>query len=90
MKQRDLIPELIDDLTRTEKLELYMKRKRLSYASIGKSIGATRSTAFNLLHAPRVPTHRYKQLLQAGIPEPLIPPARDIAPGPKPKKNPAS
>lgn len=87
MKQRKLIPEFIADLSRTEKLEIYMKRKKITFVDIGKAIGATRSTAFNLLTGNSVPTHRHAQLVKAGIPEILIPPARDIAPGRKPKKS---
>lgn len=88
MKQRKLIPELIDDLSRTEKLEIYMTRKKLTFTDIGKTISSTRATAHNLLHARTIPTHRHKALVNAGIPEQLLPPARDIAPGRKPKTPP--
>lgn len=35
-----------------------------------------------------IPTWRHKQLLAAGIPDVLLPPARDVAPGRKPKTPP--
>lgn len=85
MEQRNLIPEFISDLTRSEKLEIYMKRRKMSFADIGKAIKASRTAAYKLLHGKSVPTYRHAQLIAAGIPEILIPPARDIAPGPKPK-----
>ncbi|WP_019999147.1 hypothetical protein ACQ0P8_06575 [Halodesulfovibrio aestuarii] len=87
MEQRNMIPEFISDLTRSEKLEIYMKRKKLSFTDIGKAIKASRTAAYKLLHGKSVPTYRHAQLLKAGIPEILIPPALDIAPGPKPKKS---
>ncbi|MEZ6854346.1 helix-turn-helix domain-containing protein [Halodesulfovibrio aestuarii] len=85
MEQRNLIPEFIADLTRTEKLEVYMKRKKLTFSDIGKAIGVSRAAAHKLLFGKSVPTYRHAQLVAAGIPEVLIPSARDIAPGPKPK-----
>lgn len=85
MKQRNMIPELISDLTRTEKVEIYLKRKKITFTDIGKAIGVSRGSVHNMLYGKHVSSYRHAQLLAAGLPEVLLPPARDIAPGPKPK-----
>ena len=87
MKRVNLIPELITDLSRTEKLEIFMKRKQMSFSDIGKAIGVSKASAVRLLRADSVPSYRYAQLVRADIPAVLLPPAKDIAPGPKPKKS---
>lgn len=86
MEQRNLIPEFISDLTRSEKLEIYMKRKKITFTNIGEAIKVSRTSAYKMLHGEHVSTYRHAQLLKAGIPDILLPPARDIAPGPKPKR----
>lgn len=85
MKQRNMIPELISDLTRTEKVEIYLKRKKVTMTDIGNTIGVSRTSVYKMLYAKHVSTYRHAQLLAAGLPEALLPPARNIAPGPKPK-----
>ncbi len=86
MSHLTLIPELISDLTRAEKLEVYLKRKNITFSNIAKSIGVAPASARRMLLNEFIPTWRHKQLLAAGIPEQLLPPARDVAPGRKPKK----
>jgi len=85
MTNLTLIPELISDLTRAEKLEIYMRRRKITFSHIAKSIGVTTTSARRMLLNVSIPTWRFNQLLAAGIPEELLPPARDVAPGRKPK-----
>lgn len=85
MSHLTLIPELISDLTRAEKLEVYLKRRKLTFVHIAKSISVTPTSARRMLSNNFIPTWRFNQLLAAGIPEELLPPARDVAPGRKPK-----
>lgn len=86
MSHLTLIPEFIADLTRAEKLEIYMKRKKITFSDIAKSIDVAPASARRMLLNDSIPTWRYNQLVEAGLPEVLLPPARDIAPGPKSKK----
>lgn len=88
MSHLTLIPELISDLTRAEKLEVYMKRKNITFSNIAKSIGVAPASARRMLLNESIPTWRHNQLLAAGIPDVLLPPARDVAPGRKPKTPP--
>lgn len=87
MSHLTLIPELIADLTRAEKLEIYMKRTGITFSDIAKPIGVAPASARRMLLNDSIPTWRHTQLLKAGVPEQLLPPARDIAPGRKPKKS---
>ena len=85
MKHVNLIPTSLTDLSRTEKLEIYMKRKGITYGDISSAIGVSRTAARRLLLSNTVPSYRFSQLVRAGIPAEVIPPAKDIAPGPKSK-----
>ncbi|MEZ6855010.1 hypothetical protein [Halodesulfovibrio aestuarii] len=87
MSHLTLIPEFIADLTRAEKLEIYMKRTGLTFADIAKPLNVAPASARRMLLNDSIPTWRHTQLIKAGIPEMLLPPARDIAPGRKPKKS---
>jgi len=82
--------ELMNDVTqlhptRQELLALYLKRKRLSYARLGKLLGITGQSVFRLCRNDTAPTRRVEQLLEAGIPAELLPAPLDIPPGPKPR-----
>lgn len=79
------IPELVNDLTRTEKLEVYLNRIGSSYASIGDKLGVSRSTALRMLRSAHIPTYRHRQLSSI-LPAELLPEAKDVPPGPKPRK----
>lgn len=78
------IPELVNDLTRTEKLDVYLSRIGSSYANIGDKLGISRSTALRMLRSPHVSTHRHRQLASL-LPKELLPEAKDVPPGPKPR-----
>ena len=87
MKQVNLTHTHIADLTRSEKLEISMKRSGVTYVDVANAIGVSRSAIVKMLRADSIPTYRHAQLVQVGIPSQLLPPARDIAPGPKRKES---
>lgn len=71
-------------LTRQEQLIIWLRRKGLTMAGIGRQIGLKRAGAWRLLNADRAPVHRVEQLRQCGIPDELLPRAEDVPPGNKP------
>jgi len=85
MSDLSLIPQSIDDLTRVEKLEIYMKRSKITFSDISKPMGVAPASARRMLLNETIPTWRHKQLIQYGLPEVLLPIARDIPCGRKPK-----
>lgn len=70
--------------TKQEVLSLWLKRQKLTFADVGKELNVTGSNARKLLYGETAPTHRVKALKEIGIPEALLPIAKDIPPGPKP------
>lgn len=86
VEQVSSIPKAIDDLTRSEKLTIYLRRMETSFAAISKTLGISRGGAIRLLKKSKtIPSWRHRQFRELGIPEELLPVAKDIAPGRKPK-----
>ena len=77
-----LMTEFIE-LTRLERLIIWMRRNNMNFSEIGKSLGITRMSAGRLCKAERIPSERHRQLVQLGIPVDLLPHAEDVKRGPK-------
>lgn len=73
-----------EGLNREEKLLIWMRRNRLSYAALGKLLAITRMSALRLCKAPRISSARHGQLPQLGIPYDLLPLAEDRPRGRRP------
>lgn len=76
------MPEYIE-LTRLERLIIWMRRNNINFSEIGESLGITRMSAGRLCKAERIPSSRHRELVQLGIPTDLLPPAEDVRRGPK-------
>lgn len=77
-------------LTRQEILPIWMRREGLYLSAIAMKIGMTKAGLSNLLRRERIPTRRFNQLRDIGIPEDLLPRAEDIKAGPKPRQQAAA
>lgn len=84
------IPVTYENLTRQERFCLWQRQNRdeRSFAAIGRKIGISRASALRLCLKDHISTWRFSQLREAGIPEDLLPEARDIAPGKRPQASP--
>ena len=76
------MPEYIE-LSRLERLIIWMRRNNINFSEIGESLGITRMSAGRLCKAERSPSSRHRELVQLGIPTDLLPPAEDVRRGPK-------
>ena len=76
------MPEYIE-LSRLERLIIWMRRNNINFSEIGESLGITRMSAGRLCKAERIPSSRHRELVQLGIPTDLLPPAEDVRRGPK-------
>ena len=70
---------------RKEKIFAWMRANGHTYESLGKRLGVTGTGVSRMFTRSSIPTRRYKQLRDEGVPPHLLPPAKDIPPGPKPK-----
>lgn len=77
--------ETITELSRVEKLQVWMTRNGQTFRSLGREIDMSGSCLGRLLRGESMPSWRHRQLLDLGVPEALLPPALDIKPGPKPR-----
>ena len=59
--------------SREEHLLIWLRRKRLSYAEIGRQLGVTRMSALRLCKAQCINATRHEQLCALGIPIELLP-----------------
>jgi len=73
------------DLTRQERLEIWMRRKGLTYTKIGQQLGVAKWAASRMLQAETMPPHHHKRLAGHVIPLDLLPEPVYQKPGPKPK-----
>lgn len=80
---RSTIPLTQDDLTRQERLAIWLRRKGVSQAAIARTIGVKPMAVKRWFDAERLPSWRVRQLLEFGIPEALLPRAEDVASGPR-------
>lgn len=72
-----------DQLTRKERLRIWMMRNGLTFLGIARQLGETRhSVTAWLTIRDTIPVRRRKQLERFGIPEDLLPPGLDRHPGP--------
>lgn len=70
---------------RKEKVFAWMRANGLTYDSIGQRLGVTGTGVSLMFTRASIPTRRHQQLQNIGVPPELLPPARDIPTGPKPK-----
>lgn len=71
--------------TRQEALRLWIERKKLSFAEIGRRMGISGVHVATLCDHGTMSVHRHAQLLEIGVPAELLPVALDVKPGPKPR-----
>lgn len=71
------------ELTRLERLIIWLRRNDMNFSRIGELLGITRMSAGRLCKAERIPSERHRELVQLGIPIDLLPPAEDVRRGPK-------
>lgn len=72
---------------RKEKVFAWMRANGLTYERIGERLGVTGTGVSRMFTKPSIPTRRYRQLLDVGVPRHLLPPAKDIPTGPKPRQH---
>lgn len=73
------------DLTRQERLLIWIRRKGTTQAKIASELGMGKVAVGRLLFSERASSWRVQQLRDYGIPEDLLPRAEDIPSGPRPK-----
>ncbi len=72
-----------NDLTRQERLIIWMRREGHTNTSVARALGVTLSSITRWIAADSISTWRHRQLMDFGFPEDLLPAARDLTPGPK-------
>ena len=73
-----------DNLTRQELLLIWLRRANLTQRQVAEALDVTPIAVTRwFFHKNYIPTWRHQQLMAFGIPEDLLPPAKDVAPGPK-------
>lgn len=75
------IPISQNDLTRQERLFLWIWKSPYSQAEIARQVGVTPCTFGKWMRAERLPVRCVTQMRAFGIPEDLLPRAEDIPPG---------
>lgn len=70
-------------LTRQERLLIWLRRANITNAQIAAALNVGAIAVSRWFRAKTIPTWRHRQLVKFGIPAELLPPAADIAPGPK-------
>lgn len=71
------------EVTRHDKLVLWLKKNGLDFAKLGKAIGITRVSVGRLCRSETIPVRRHKQLTALGVPADLLPEPLDLNPGPR-------
>jgi hypothetical protein len=69
--------------SREERLLIWLRRKGLSYAALGKMLGVTRMSALRMCKAEHISSVRHDQLRHIGLPTELLPEVEDIPRGRK-------
>lgn len=72
-------------LTRKERLYIWLRREGLSCAKIADAIGEKQNTVSLWLSSETIPVLRHKRLVAFGIPADLLPPGVNRRSGPKRK-----
>lgn len=75
----------LSDLTRQERLDIWMRRGGVTFVRLGEICGVHANCAAKLLRQETLPVRHHAALLAAGVPLELLPEALDQKPGPKPK-----
>lgn len=75
----------LSELTREEKLLVWMKRNQESFATIAKKMHLTRRSIVYLLTSETISPIRHAQLIKIGLPESLLPPPVYKKPGRSPR-----
>lgn len=76
----------LTDLSREEKLQIFLGRSGLTFKAIGEKLDMTGTAAAKLCRGETMPTRRHAELITLGIPAELLPKPEDIKPGPKPRR----
>ena len=71
----------LSELTREEKLLVWMKRYHESFVTIAKKMHLTRKSIVYLLTSETISPIRHAQLIKIGLPESLLPPPVYKKPG---------
>lgn len=77
-------PLTTTELTRQERLELWMKRTGWTYKALGHLLDITGANAGRRLKSDTIPPHHHKIWAQL-VPADLLPKAEYQKPGPKPR-----
>ena len=73
-------------LTRQEVLFIWIRREGLHLSSLAMKMDMTKGALSHLLRQDRIPTKRFEQLREVGLPEDLLPRGEDVKVGPKPRR----
>lgn len=76
----------LTELSRQEKLRLWMSRNRWTYARLARSLDITSNAVAKLCNQSTMPVRRHAQIVTLGVPAELLPQPLDVKPGPKPRK----
>lgn len=83
--QLNSVPTLTD-LTRQERLDLWMRRTGTTFVLLGEICGIHANCVTSHLRADTMPVRHHAALVAAGMPLELLPDPQDQKPGPKPKQ----
>ena len=72
-------------LSRQAQLRGWLAEKGLSWAFLGRRMGISAKAVALLCRNEAIAPHRWAQLRDLGLPAALLPEARNIKPGPKPR-----
>lgn len=75
----------LTELTLKEKFSVWISRNRGTYSELARAMGMTKWGVAKLFTRETIPTVRYNQLVELGIPPEFLPPAKDIPRGRKPR-----
>lgn len=78
---------ILADLSRVEKLKIWMIRAGVSYKALARQIGLTGSALGRICAQDTIPTRHHAALLRLGVPVEFLPQPKDLKSGPKPKSS---
>ena len=82
---KSTFPDNLTELSREEKLQIFLQRNRISFRFLGVRMDMTGTAVSSLCRGETMPTRRHAELVALGIPVELLPRPEDIKPGPRPK-----
>ncbi len=77
----------IAEPNRIDNIKAWLSARHLTHADVGQALGITAAAVTKMLNNDHARPERVAQLREIGIPEDLLPEARYITPGRKPKKD---